>query len=66
MGIIYKAGSTYVNKMIPSDLSLLVEKGKKSEMHIYYKQALDLLGTEQNSFKNNYVAFGKNDIFFLK
>lgn len=50
MGIIYKAGSMYVNKMIPSDLSFLVEKGKKSEMHIYYKQALDLLGTEQTFF----------------
>lgn len=52
MGIIYlyKAGNTYANKMDQSDLSPPVERGKRYEMHIYYKQTLDLLGTEGTFF----------------
>lgn len=50
MGIIYKAGNTYANKMDQSDLSLLVERGKSSEMYIYCRQTLDLLGTEGTFF----------------
>lgn len=52
MGIIYlhKTGNMYANKMDQSDLSPLVERRKSSEMHIYCKQTLDLLGTEGTFF----------------
>lgn len=35
------------------------------EEHIYFKPTLDLLGSEGIVCKNNYVVFGKPDIFSL-
>lgn len=65
MGIIYKAGNTYANKIDQSDLSPLVERGNSSQMHIYCKQTLDLLGMEGTFFKEQLCCTWKNGPFFF-
>jgi len=57
---LYKAGNTYANKMDQSDLSPFIERGRSSEMHIYCKQTLYLLGTEGTFFKEQLCCIWKN------